>query len=115
MADGGKFTRRMLPARPGVEIMGKWLNVVRGTRTMAEVARRAGTSASVVCDLEHARLLPSEPKLMALFCDGCGMSPGEFRNMLFDFRLEYFLRSVDSLSEEARDRIRQVIWMERPR
>ena len=115
MADGGKSTQRILPARPGAEIMGKWLKVVRGTRTMAEVARRVGMWASVVCDLEHARLLPSEPKLMAHFCDGCGMSPAEFRNMLFDFRLEYFLQSVDSLSEEARDRIREVIWMERPR
>ena len=51
---------------------------------------------------------------MALFCDGCGMSPGEFQNMLFDFRLEYFLSSADSLSGEVREQIREVIWMERP-
>ena len=79
---------------------------------MAEVARRAGTSVSVVCDLEHARLLPSEPKLRAIFCDGCGMRAKEFRNLLFDFRLEYFLQSVDSLTEEARARIREIIQSE---
>lgn len=69
---------------------------------------------SVVCDVEHARLLPSEPKLRAIFCDGCGMAPEDFRKMLFAFRLEYFLQSVDSLTEEARERIREIIHAEQP-
>ena len=114
MAEDGKSIRRMLPARPGAQIMGKWPHIVRGKRTMAEVARRAGMSPSVVCELAPAHLLPSEPKLMAPFFDGCGVSPGEVQNMLFDFRLEYFLSSADSLSGEAREQIREVIWMERP-
>ena len=49
------------------------------------MARQAGTSVSVVCDMEHGRLLPSEPNLRAIFCQGCGMSGEAFEDLLFDF------------------------------
>ncbi len=86
--------------------MGAWAKTIRGSRTMAEVARQAGTSVSVVCDMEHGRLLPSEPNLRAILCEGCGMSGEAFEDLLFDFYLEYFVWSDERLSEGAKARIR---------
>ena len=68
---------------------------------MAKVARQAGTSVSVICDMEHGRLLPSVPSLRAIFCQGCGMSSEAYEDLLFDFYLEYFVQSDERLSEYA--------------
>ncbi len=99
--------QRMLPVRRGAEIMAAWAKTIRGGRTMAEVARLAGTSVSVVCDLEHGRLLPSEPNLRAILCDGCGMARAAFDELLFDFHLEYFVQADDGLTEDAKTKIRE--------
>jgi hypothetical protein len=106
--------QRLLPARRGAEIMGAWAKTIRGSRTMAEVARQAGTSVSVVCDMEHGRLLPSEPNLRAILCQGCGMTGEAFEDLLFDFYLEYFVQSDERLSEDAKARIRDFARAERP-
>ncbi len=106
--------RRMLPARRGAEIMGASAKTIRGGRTVAEVARQAGTSVSVICDLEHGRLLPSEPNLRAILCDGCGMTAEAFDALVFDFYLEYFVQSDDRLTEDAKARIRAFARAARP-
>ena len=81
---------------------------------MMEVARRAGTSVSVICDIEHFRLLPSEPKLRAILCDGCGMTQEGFTALLSDFHLEYYLHSDGRMTEAAKSRLRNFARAERP-
>jgi hypothetical protein len=80
------------------------------------VAERAGgTSASVICDLEHGRLLPTEQRLRDIFCDGCGVSESEFKSVMFDFRLEFFLESSDLLSRSDPVEIRGIVDSLKPR
>ena len=64
--------------------------------------------------MEHGRLLPSEPNLRAIFCQGCGMSGEAFEDLLFDFYLEYFVQSDERLSEYAKARIRDFARAQRP-
>lgn len=79
------------------------------------MAERAGTSASVICDLEHGRLLPTEQKLRAIFRDGCGVSESEFESVMFDFRLDFFLESSDLLSRSDRVESRGIVDSLKPR
>ncbi len=81
----------------------------------ADVAERAGTSASIICGLEHGRLLPTEQKLRAIFRDGCGLSESEFESVMFDFRLEFFLESSNLLSRSDRIEIRGILGSLKPR
>lgn len=101
--------RRVLPVDIGARILGKMLRQTRGARTLSQVAGAAGTSASVICDVEHVRLLPSEEKLRDIFCHGCGLSSIEFKSLLFDFRLEYLLALDSFLTAPARSELRRSV------
>ena len=106
--------KRVLPLDVGARIMGRLLRDARGARSLSTVATAAGTSTSVICDVEHARLLPSEPKLRNIFCRGCGLSDAEFQALMFDFRLDFFLQADDALSPADRSRIRRFVRALRP-
>ena len=110
MTNAGRASgKRTLPVELGARIMARLLREARGARTLSEVASRAGTSVSVICDVEHARLLPSQQKLRDILCLGCGLSKREFNSLVFDFRLEYFLQSDTYLSGADRSEVRSRI------